>query len=228
MIASAARCLMIPVFQCWDESQMQWSTTCTSVKASHAQTSTQPEVGPNDSSFGTSSRRQAAVEGDSLSEISAPGPNAQNCVLSRSWHATFMRAQGQPVGKEEDSETIDECGPLPLPKSARVVSRRQHHRLHTLVDHLMCRDGRKNRSRREQLCGHSQLRNDQTALGTFLKFVQERALPLVEDVEIDGALVAYSNDCFVQGVEHYHVSQLLAIRFGSRKHPKLHRCLTVR
>ena len=32
----------------------------------------------------------------------------------------------------------------------------------------------------------------QTAFGTFLKFVKERALPLVGDVEIDVALVAYS------------------------------------
>ena len=39
------------------------------------------------------------------------------------------RAQGQPAGKEEDSETCDESGPLPVPSSARVVSGRRHHRL---------------------------------------------------------------------------------------------------
>ena len=49
--------------------------------------------------------------------------------------------------------------------------------------------------------------NHQTALGKFLKFVQKRTHPLVEDVEIDGALVAYPNDCFVQGVQHHNGSK---------------------
>ena len=35
-------------------------------------------------------------------------------------------------------------------------------------------------------------------------------LLLAENVEIDGALVANSNDCFVQGVQHYHGLQPLA------------------
>ena len=95
------------------------------------------------------------------------------------------------------------------------------------VDHLMCRDGRSE----ESLLGRGAARtlaarrNYQTALGSFLKFVQKRTLPLAEDVKIDGALVAYSNDCFLQGVQHHHGSQLLAVvtdlwpsfsRFGSR------------
>ena len=72
-------------------------------------------------------------------------------------------------------------------------------------------EGRKNRSWSEELRGCSQHnRNYQTTLGTFLKFVKERGLPLVEDIEIDGALFAYSNDWFVQGVQHHHGSQLLA------------------
>ena len=50
------------------------------------------------------------------------------------------REQGQPAGKEEDSETSDENGPLPVPKSARVVSGRRHHRLRMLVDLLVYRD----------------------------------------------------------------------------------------
>ena len=45
-------------------------------------------------------------------------------------------------------------------------------------------------------------------------FVKERAFPLVEDVEIDGALVAYSNDCFVQGIQHHHGSLVLAVVMG--------------
>ena len=36
--------------------------------------------------------------------------------------------------------------PLPVPKSARVVSGRQYHRLRMLVDHLMCRGGRSKES----------------------------------------------------------------------------------
>ena len=52
---------------------------------------------------------------------------------------------------------------------------------------------------------------------------------LVEDVEIDGAQVAYSNGCSLQGVPHHHGSQVLAAvmdrwpsfsRFGSRKLPR--------
>ena len=41
----------------------------------------------------------------------------------------IARVQGQPVGKEEHSETSDESGPLLVPKSAWVVSGRRHHRL---------------------------------------------------------------------------------------------------
>ena len=52
--------------------------------------------------------------------------------------------------------------------------------------------------------------SSQIALATFLKSVKERLLPLVENVKIDGALVACSNDCFVQEVQQYHVLQPLA------------------
>ena len=54
-----------------------------------------------------------------------------------------------------------------------------------------------------------------------------------ENVEIDAALAAYSNDCFVQGVHHHRGSQLLAAvmdrwpscsRFRSRKLPRFLRC----
>ena len=44
-------------------------------------------------------------------------------------------------------------------------------------------------------------RNYQAALGSFLKFVLKRTLPLVEDGEIDGALVACSKDGFLRGVQ---------------------------
>ena len=94
--------------------------------------------------------------------------------------------------------------------------------------------GRKNRSRPKGCGTLAARRNHQTALGTFLKCVKERALPLVEDVEVDGASVAYSNDCIVQRVQHHFSSQLLAAvmdrwpsfsRIGSSKLPRFLRCL---
>ena len=54
----------------------------------------------------------------------------------------IVRGQDQPAGKEEGSEPSDESGPLPLPKSVRVVSGRRHHRLRILTDHTTCRDGK--------------------------------------------------------------------------------------
>ena len=61
-----------------------------------------------------------------------------------------------------------------------------------LIDHLMCRDGELEdllweRGAVKTLAAR---RIYQTAVGTILKNVMERVLPLV--VEIDGALVAYS------------------------------------
>ena len=61
-------------------------------------------------------------------------------------------------------------------------------------------------------------RNHQTAPGKFLKFVLKRTLPRVEDVEIDGAVVAYSKDCFVQRVQHHNGLQLLAAVMDAGRH----------
>ena len=89
------------------------------------------------------------------------------------------RVQGQPAGKEEDGETNDESGPLPVPKSARVVSGRRHHRLRMLIDHLMCRDRRSEESLLERITVRTLAarRNHQTALGKFLKFVKGARAP---------------------------------------------------
>ena len=117
---------------------------------------------------------------------------------------------------------------------ARVVSGQRHLRL--LVDHSMCRVGRSEEFLldRRAVKTHAAKRNCQTTLGSFLKLVQKRTLPLVEDVKIHGALVAYSNDCLLQGVQHHHWLQLLAAVmdrwpsfscFGSGKLPRFHRCL---
>ena len=98
----------------------------------------------------------------------------------------------------------------------------------TLCDHLMCEELLFERSAVRTL---AERRNYQIALGSFLEFVHKRTILLVADVEIDGALVAYSNDCFLQGVQHHHGSQLLApvmgrwpsfSRFGSRKLARFH------
>ena len=105
-----------------------------------------------------------------------------------------------------------------------------------LVDHSMCRDGGSEKVAHEaKSCKYTTVkRNYQTVLGSFLKFVQKHTRPLVTDGEIDGALVAYSNDCFLQGVLHHHLSQLPAAVIGhwpsfshfvTRKLPIFHRCL---
>ena len=138
--------------------------------------------------------------------------------------------QGQLSGKEEDSDTSGENGPLPVPQPAQVVSGRGHDRLRLLVNLLMCRDARSKESFMEQRAVRTLVarKHHQTARGKFLMFVQKRTLPLVEDVESDGALVAYSNDRSVHGVERHNGSQLLAAvvdrwlsfsRFGSSKLP---------
>ena len=63
--------------------------------------------------------------------------------------------------------------------------------------HLMCRDGKSEESLLERRVERTLAarRNHETVLGSFLEFVQKRMLPVVEDGAIDGALVAYSNDC---------------------------------
>ena len=169
-------------------------------------------------------------------------PDAKACFLSeergsvkesKSLHAKLREYKASPLAREGDSETSDENGPLPVPKSERVVSGRQHHRLRMLVDHMMCRDGRVTLLERRAARTLAARRNYRTALGPFHKCVKERVLPLVEDVETDGSLVAYSNDCFDKGVQHHHGSLLLAAvmdrwrlfsRFGPRKLPRFHTC----
>ena len=140
------------------------------------------------------------------------------------------RVEGQPAGKEE--ETSDESGASICAevRTGRVLATTPP------FAHAGRRDGRSEESLLEQRAVRTLAarRNYETAFGTFLKFAKGRALPLVEEVEIDGALVAYSNHCFVQGVQHHHGSHLLAAvrdrwpsfsRFWSRKLPRFHWCL---
>ena len=136
--------------QCLNESQMQWSAADTGAEACHARSPTQvDDVCPQDSISSPSSRRQATFESGSLPEICAPVPTPKlaSCLkvsVSKSFvelAREVARLQGEPAGKEEDSETSDESGRLLVPESARVVCGRLHSGLRLLVDHLMCRDG---------------------------------------------------------------------------------------
>ena len=94
-------------------------------------------------------KRTSRVSLCQKSVIRCPTPKVGSCLKNVTMSNSLeelargvARVQGQPAGKEEDSEARDKNGPLLVPKSARVVSGRQHHRLRMLVDHLMCRDGR--------------------------------------------------------------------------------------
>ena len=115
------------------------------------------------------------------------------------------RLQGQPAGKEVDSETSEENGPLHVPKSARVVS-----------------------GRTTPPFAHAGRSPDVSS------YSEKHAFRLVGNVEVNDVRHAYSNGCFVQGVLHHHGSQLLAAvmhrwpsfsRFGSRKLPRFHQYL---
>ena len=66
--------------------------------------------------------------------------------VSQSWHVKLREFKASPLAKEEDGGTSDESLPMPVLKSAWVMSGRRHHRLRMLVDHLMCRDGRSEES----------------------------------------------------------------------------------
>ena len=143
--------------------------------------------------------------------------------------ARLRRDRGQPAGKEGDSETSDENEPSLVPKSARGgfwtttppparFGRSREGKLEESPEAKSC----------EALAAG---RSHQTALGKFLKSVKERALHLVENVEVNDARVAHRSDCFVLGVQHHHGSQLLAAvkdrwpsfsRFGSSRLPKNH------
>ena len=129
---------------------------------------------PNGSISGPSSRRQAPVESGSLPQNCNPMPEVSKSLeeLTRE----VARVRGQPAGKEEDRKTSNENGPLLVPKCARVVFGRRHHRLRVLVDHWMCRDGRSEESLLERRGGRTLAarQNYQTALVSFLNFVQKR------------------------------------------------------
>ena len=100
----------------------------------------------------------------------------KNVTTPKSLEEVARPVQGQPAGKEEDSDTSGENGPLPEPKSAQVVPGRRHHCLRNLVDRRMCQDGRLVESLPERLAviSFTARRIHQTPLGTSLKCLKER------------------------------------------------------
>ena len=94
-------------------------------------------------------KRPSRVSPCQRSVIRCPTPKVGSCLknvtMPKSLEALareVARVQGKPAAMEEDSEISDENGPLPVPKSAWVVSGHRHHHLRMLVDHLVCRNGR--------------------------------------------------------------------------------------
>ena len=125
-----------------DESQMQWSSADVDTEPCHAWSPTEDNNNncPDYSDSGPSSRRQAPVKGESSPEIRDPMPDTRGGVMSEERHdvqesrgagtrSCASPTNASPAGKEEDGGTSDESGPLPVPKSARVVSGRRDHRL---------------------------------------------------------------------------------------------------
>ena len=87
---------------------------------------------PDYSNNSDPSSSQALVENESLPEISDAVPDTSGGTRSEECNdVQESRKAGTRSGKEE-----------PVPKSARVISGRGHHRLRMLIDHLMCRDGK--------------------------------------------------------------------------------------
>ena len=106
-------------------------------------------------------KRPSRVSPCQKSVIRCPTPKVasflKNVTMSESLEELAREVgefKASPLAKKKDSETSDESGPLPAPKSARVDSGRRHHRLPISVDHLMmCRNGRSEESLLERRDG---------------------------------------------------------------------------
>ena len=177
---------------------MQWSSLDTGAEACHARSPAKVyEACPHDSSSGPSSRRQAPVESESLSEMCAPVPGAKAGVLSEECgcvkeprgadtQSCASTVASPPAQRRTAKPPTTACLYL-WPKYARRVSAHRHHRLRVLVDHLMCRD------ERTVECEDTRSTME-LSKGRPSNFVKGD-----EDVEIDGALVAYSKRLLCPG-----------------------------
>ena len=182
-----------------DESQMHWSSVGSGTEACHARSPTKvDEISPNCSVSGLSSGCQVP---ESLPEVCVPIPGAKSGVLCEAGESMSFevmarktaRIQGQSAGRDEDGGSSGVSRPLPGPNSSPAVSGRRRRALLALIDHLMWRTGKLEESLMKRAVKTLAARRFcQTALGTLLKFVIKRVLPLVENATIDGALVAHS------------------------------------
>ena len=200
-----------------EKSQSRWWSAGRDTEARYAQSLMKiDEHCPSCSISNPSSRRQAPVESESVPEICSLVPEADSGGFSEQFDKLQSRGAGtsgcassRPAGKE-DSEASDENEPLPVPKSAPAVSRRRHHRLRILIDHLMCRNGKLEflLLQRRAVRALAVRRSRRTVLGKFLKCVKKHALHLAA---VNDARVTSPSDCFVLGFQHLHGSLLLAV-----------------
>ena len=186
-------CLLPPGLvgsQLLNESQIQWSSAGIGTENCHAQNLMKFDVNcPSCSISEPSSRRQVPSQSEFLPEICSPMPDASCGALAEKcdeFHesrkvGTSGCAQDKPAGREEDSETSDENGPLPLPRSARAVPGQRHQRLRV---HVMRRDGKSEDPllERRSVRSFAARQNHQTALGKFLR----------KNVTVNDTLVPYS------------------------------------
>ena len=139
------------------------------------------------------------------------------------------RFQGQPAGKEEESDTTDVNEPLLAPKSAEQRPPPSHSGL-SLDVQKKC-EFKASLVMRRAVRTLTTRRIRPLPRGQLLKCVKERSLHLVKDVEVNDGQDASRKDCFVMGIPHHHGSQLLAAvmarwpsfsRFGSSQLPWNH------
>ena len=126
-----------------DETQMQWTPAGDGTEGCHARSPT--EVNDRLLEFWRPSRVcpcRKSVIGCPTTKVVSCRKGVTMCKSLGELAREVERVQGQPAVKEEDSGTRDENEPLLVPRSARVVSGRRHHRLCMRVDLLMCRNGR--------------------------------------------------------------------------------------
>ena len=211
-----------------DESQIQWSSADTGAEACHARSPTKVyEKCPGYSTCGPSCRCQAPVASESLQEICNLVPDAKGGVLSgQRARVTESRGAGTTNCASTRPARWQRGGQRNRRRKRAITCAEVHQGGFWTTTPPLVHAGRPfHVSPGAKSCEDTRSTTGSSkTLGAFLKFVEERALPLVEDVEVDGALVAYSNDCFVQGVQQHHGSQLLAAvmnrwpsfsRFGS-------------
>ena len=170
-------------------------------------------------------KRPSRVSPCQRSAVRCPTPTLAFCwtIVNAKSRVKLARAvarvQGQPAGREEDSDTSDENEALPVPKSAQVVSGRRRLRQRSLANHRLCRDGRFEESLMgKAVRGLAARQSRRAVLDKFSQVCEDARFSLIGDVKVNDARVACPNDCFVLGLQHHHGSQLLAAVMGCCLH----------